>query len=61
MPEWIAMPDWIATMEWLEPKLVLLIALVGIVLWLSNLGNSERGREQKRLVSSPRPLKNPRR
>lgn len=61
MPEWIAMPDWIATMEWLEPKLVLLIALVAIVLGLSNLGNSRRGREQKRLGSAPAAMKNPRR
>lgn len=61
MPDWITVPEWIAQMEWLEPKLVLLVVLIGTVLWLSNLGNSPRARQQKRLASAPRPAKNPRR
>lgn len=47
------MPEWISTMEWLEPKLVLLVVLIGTVLWLSNLGNSQRARQERSRASRP--------
>ena len=50
------LPEWLDMTEWLQPKLVLLIALIATVLWLSNVGGSKRAREHKR--PGPAPLKN---
>ena len=47
MPEWITVPDWLDMTEWLEPKLFVLIALIGTVLWLAHLGSGERARHER--------------
>jgi hypothetical protein len=45
------MPDWMTMPEWLEPKLLVLIVLVGTVLFLSRDRSGERARAKRRITS----------